>query len=221
MNGWNGAGGQRQADTVQATTAEAPVRRAARQRRLHTAPEARATGPRARTSRPFPCQRPVARKTRSLFAHRAQRAPPVSVQRNVEIIAEPCRTGTCATCARRRVRLCGAVGVVEVFRQPNPKQKTETDSHVAVAGEIEIELKAVADCARPGAERVKAALGIHRVCQLRCRSGKQQFFRQSADEAADAVERAVPCWRCRTSAADSRTSGERHERPGRRAAGKT
>ena len=107
---------------------------------------------------------------------------------------------------------CSAVGVIEVFRQPNPKQKTETDSHVAVAGEIEIELKAVADCARPDAERVKAALGIHRVCQLRCRSGKQQFFRQSADEAADAVERAVPAGGARIKGFSN--IGEFHERPG-------
>ena len=89
---------------------------------------------------------PVARgeKDEELVAHCAQRAPPVSVKRNVEIIAEPAGQGHVPP-APEGAEACSAVGVIEVFRQPNPKQKTETDSHVAVAGEIEIELKAVAD----------------------------------------------------------------------------
>ena len=108
------------------------------QRRLHATQKPMPQAPEyERPARSVPqagCQ-----KHEQFVRHRAQYPLAVAAQRDIEIIAEPCGQRNVPPPPEVRDAV-GTVGIAEVFRQPDTEQQAEADSHIAVAGKIEIEL---------------------------------------------------------------------------------
>ena len=81
----------------------------------------------------------------------------------------------------------GNVGIVEVLREVKPEDAAQADGHVAVAGEVEIEMKNVSRRVEPGEEdgglRAVFVGGDQFIEDI----GQQHLFGKADDEAAGAV----------------------------------
>ena len=86
----------------------------------------------------------------------------------------------------------GGVGMGKVFLEAKAKHPAQTDGHVAVAGEIEIDLQGIGGHSHPGRDgpglRQEHPVGQdpHLVCD-------QNLFRQAVDKAHDPLGKARPC----------------------------
>src|SRR3954447_9826173 len=77
------------------------------------------------------------------------RAEAITAERNVDVVAKPCRERHVPAPPEVLDRH-GRVGIVEVLRKAEAKHARNPDRHVGIAGEIEIDLQRVADDAEPG-----------------------------------------------------------------------
>ena len=117
----------------------------------------------------------------------AERSPAVPSQRDIEIIAEPVGKGNVPAPPEFADGL-GAVGQVKVFPEGKTERFRQSDSHIGIAGEIEIDLQCVKNRRRPAKDGRQFADGTlqdlidreaERVCQ-------QDLFPQSVTEALQA-----------------------------------
>ena len=74
---------------------------------------------------------------------------PVSAQRNVDIIPEPAGQGDMPTPPELR-NGTGNIRIVEVFIEVKPEHLSQTDGHIRISAEIEINLEGVGQCSQPG-----------------------------------------------------------------------
>ena len=65
---------------------------------------------------------------------------------------------------------------MEVFRQPDIEQKTESNRHIAVSAEVEIDLESVGKGGLPADEKVSGGVQKSRIRHLCKEVGKQDLF---------------------------------------------
>ena len=87
----------------------------------------------------------------------------------------------------------GNIRVVEVFEEVEAEHLAEADGHVAVAGEVEIDLQRVGDGGQPVHERavIGGVAAVDDGGHLRDLIGQQQLFGQTHDKAAEALREIV------------------------------
>ena len=81
------------------------------------------------------------------------------------------------------------VRIVEVFEKLEAEHFAETDRHIRVAGEIEVNLQRVANCAHPrtGGRQLVRCIFEYAVRNLREHIGQQYLFAETEQKAADAL----------------------------------
>ena len=75
-----------------------------------------------------------------------------AAERDIEIIPEPCAERHVPAPPELRDALCD-IRIAEVFREREAEDAAQPDGHIAVAGEIEIDLEREGDRVQPGIER--------------------------------------------------------------------
>ena len=85
----------------------------------------------------------------------------------------------------------GNVGVVEVLREIKAEQLSQTDGHIAVAGEVEVDVQHVGDGIEPEKQDGLVLRGTEDLAELAHSVGDEHLFAQTQDKAADAQCRLV------------------------------
>lgn len=134
---------------------------------------------------------PAEEKHQELVQGLAQRALPPAAQGDVEVVPEPERERDVP--APPEVRYAhGGIGVLEVLGAAEAQRPAQAQGHVAVTGEVEVQLKAVGGGAQPGEPGVQRGARGKRGVRRRGRAAReQQLLRQPQTEAPQ-PERPVP-----------------------------
>jgi len=112
----------------------------------------------------------------------------VAAKGDVEVFLEPCRNGNMPS-SPEFCDTCGDVGVVEILLECEAEHMPQTDCHITVAGEIEINLQGVANRAHP-CQRQNQFITFH--CKNAVHDhadsiGNEYFFGKTAEKTADAL----------------------------------
>ena len=113
---------------------------------------------------------------------------PVATERNVHIVAEPGGQRDMPAAPELGDRLAD-VRIVEVFEERKAEHFAETDRHIRVAGEIEVNLQRIANRAHPrtGSGQLARCIFEYAVRNLREHIGQQYLFAEPEQEAADTL----------------------------------
>ena len=116
----------------------------------------------------------------------------VAAERDVHIVAKPGGQRDVPPPPELRDRQ-GDIRVVEVFEEVEAEHPAEADGHVAVAGEVEIDLQRVGDGGQPVHERavIGGVAAVDDGGHLRDLIGQQQLFGQTHDKAPEALREIV------------------------------
>lgn len=82
----------------------------------------------------------------------AGRASSISAEGDVEVVSEPRGKGD-VPAAPEVGDGGGSVGGIEVFCEDEPEHQSESDGHVGIAAEVEVDLHGVAERAEPSVDR--------------------------------------------------------------------
>ena len=125
-----------------------------------------------------PCQSPPQQHHQRQVDMGPSFAVATTSQRYIQVIAQPGRERDMPAPPefgdRRR-----QIGRVEVLRQYEPEHETETDRHVGVAAEIEVDLKRVGGHAVPRIERGDRAGAKGHIGDAPAGVGQEHFLRQT------------------------------------------
>ena len=129
-------------------------------------------------------QRPYGKQIENVPCGRA----PVAAERDVHIVAEPGGQRDVPAAPELGDRLAD-VRIVEVFEKLEAEHFAETDRHIRVAGEIEVNLQRVANRAHPrtGGGQLARCIFEYAVRNLREHVGQQHLFAEPEQEAADTL----------------------------------
>jgi len=135
-----------------------------------------------------------AQYTNNRHVKAGSRSPPaVAAEGNIEVIPEP--AAQCHVPAAPKIRdAYGRIGAVEIFGKCKSKQQAQSDSHVGIRGEIEINLKGIGNRAEPGdfcVQQLKVE-AENNVCDPAAGIGNHYFFGQTPAKAHDAYVEKVP-----------------------------
>ena len=157
-----------------------------------TASAAPCSPPQATKVQVAPCHSPPSSMVTMTFTAWRTRAAAVAAERDVEVVAQEARQRHVPAPPEVADRH-GAVGRVEVERQPQAEHQREADRHVGVAGEVEIDLQRVGAGGDPGLGR-----GQRR---------RRPPWRTADRPPSPACRPAPPSWRRRSRTARSRATG--------------
>ncbi len=118
----------------------------------------------------------------------AQDSLPVSAERDVHIIAEPCGQRNMPAPPEVRHGDCGQ-RVIKVLIIMKAEHVPHADRHIAVSAEVKIELQGKAERAEPGCRdtRIRSAQGADLLPQGTGLIGDQHFLEQARHEAQDTL----------------------------------
>lgn len=124
--------------------------------------------------------------------HEARRAHAVAAERDVHVVAEEAAERHVPAAPKLRGRL-RRVGVVEVARVLEAHHLAKADSHVRVAGEVEVNLEGVGGHAREAADKADLGrlAGQQRVGQHAGGVGEQHLLAQAHAEQPQALSEAL------------------------------
>ena len=108
---------------------------------------------------------------------------PIASQGNVYIVPEPGAQGHMPS-PPEFGDAAGNVGVVEVFREGEAEKLSKTNGHVAVAGEVKIDVQGVADGIEPGEENGRVLCYPPGGADLSQQVGQQHLFPQPYQKTA-------------------------------------
>ena len=106
----------------------------------------------------------------------------IATQREVQVIAQPARQGD-VPALPEFAQAVTDIGVAEIARQRNPEHPRQADGHLAVAGEIEIDLQGEHRGGEPGGIAIEPPrVGKQLISQGRQVVGEQNFLDQPCQE---------------------------------------
>ena len=129
-------------------------------------------------------QRPYGKQIENVPCGRA----PVAAERDVHIVAEPGGQRDMPAAPELGDRLAD-VRIVEVFEELETEHLAETDRHIRVAGEIEVNLQRVANRAHPctGDGQLARCIFEYAVRNLRKYIGQQHLLAETEQKPADTL----------------------------------
>ncbi|MNQ70728.1 hypothetical protein D3C85_853720 [compost metagenome] len=114
----------------------------------------------------------------------------VAAQRHVQVVAQPGRQADVPAPPELGDRLAD-IGLVEVFHEAETHHQAQADGHVAVAGEVEIQLRGVGEHAQPGIAGAGVLQG-EEVVDQRCQAvGDEHLLDEALHEAGGAFAELV------------------------------